>query len=45
MPQEPYLADDRVRYVPVRERLGLARHKSSLVERGHGKVRSAARRR
>lgn len=34
---EPYLADDRVRYVPIRERLGVGRHKSSLVERGHGK--------
>jgi len=34
---EPYLADERVRYIPIDTRLGVARHKSILVERGQGK--------
>lgn len=34
---EPYLGDERIRYVTPAERLGTARHKSSLVAQGHGK--------
>jgi len=34
---QPYLADERVRYLPIRGRLGVARHKSSLVALGQGK--------
>jgi glycosyltransferase involved in cell wall biosynthesis len=34
---EPYLADARVRYVPVSDRLGVARHKSSLAAQGTGR--------
>ncbi len=34
---EPYLADERVRYVTTGRRLGLARNKSSLAAGGHGK--------
>jgi len=34
---EPYLADARVRYLPIDTRLGVARHKSILVERGQAK--------
>ncbi len=34
---EPYLDDERVRYITPGIRLGLARHKSSLVEHGDGK--------
>jgi len=34
---EPYLEDERVSYVTPGEHLGIARHKSSLVARGHGK--------
>ena len=34
---EPYLADERVRYVSTGHRLGLAGHKSSLAAHGHGK--------
>ena len=33
---EPYLADERVRYVSTGRRLGLAEHKSSLAAGGHG---------
>lgn len=34
---EPYLADERVRYVSTGDRLGLARHKSILAKHGHGR--------
>jgi GT2 family glycosyltransferase len=34
---EPYLADERIRYVTPGRHLGLARHKSSLVEQGRAK--------
>jgi GT2 family glycosyltransferase len=33
---EPFLADERIRYVATDGRLGIARHKSSLVEQGQG---------
>jgi GT2 family glycosyltransferase len=34
---EPYLADERIRYVTPGKHLGNARHKTSLLEQGHGK--------
>lgn len=34
---EPYVSDERIRYVAAGERLGLPRNKSSLAAPGHGK--------
>ena len=34
---EPYLKDERIRYITPGEQLGLARHKSSLAAQGNGK--------